>query len=357
MSTPPEVAVRACALAAWLAATASSAQALTPQEVYAHVSPSVWKVLTYDQDGLPLGQGSAVVIAAETLVTNCHVLAKSRRVVVRREGVSLEAKLDLWDPQRDVCQLRAPKLAAPAVAVGDAAGLVVGQPAYAIGNPKGLDLTMSAGLVSSLRRNAAGQLFLIQTSAAISGGSSGGGLFDEQGTLVGLTTIGSITGDAQNLNFAVPAEWIRELPQRHANLVAIKAAASAVAGTLAPAPATAAAQPPVVTAPPSARVPTGADGETDVARLDDVDRLPFATDKMREGYRAFLTRKAPRAFAISEPGVWAYASGTVAPNPEASSDPVERALQACRKSSTSRCFVYAADYRVVYRAGVDESSR
>jgi len=77
---------------------------------------------------------------------------------------------------------------------------------------------MSAGLVSSLRKNSAGQVVLVQTSASISGGSSGGGLFDDSGALVGLTTLGSVTGDAQNLNFAIPADWIVELPDRHARL-------------------------------------------------------------------------------------------------------------------------------------------
>ena len=149
------------------------------------------------------------MIGEGTLVTNCHVLKQAKRVAVRREGKSHDAKLALWDPQRDVCQLRVDGLAAPAVAVGTTTAVQVGHSVYAIGNPKGLDLTLSAGLVSSLRRNPAGQLVLIQTSAAISGGSSGGGLFDDSGRLIGLTTIGSVGADTQNLNFAVPSEWIQ----------------------------------------------------------------------------------------------------------------------------------------------------
>ena len=228
---PTKQALRGLALLLLTALTALPSRALTPQEVYALVSPSVWKVLTYDTDGLPLGQGSAVVTGAEVLVTNCHVLKRAKRVVVRREGTSLDARLEMWDPQRDVCQLRAPKLVAPTVVLRDAAPIAVGQEVYAIGNPKGLDLTMSAGLVSSLRRNDAGQLILIQTSAAISGGSSGGGLFDDVGRLVGLTTIGSVGADTQNLNFAVPVEWVRELPQRHAKLTAKGAAGNAAAAS------------------------------------------------------------------------------------------------------------------------------
>lgn len=222
-------AAHAAGLAALLVLAGMPAHALTADEAYARVSPSVWKVMTYDLDGLPLGQGSAVVIERQTLVTNCHVLKRAKRVVVRRDGTSLEARLELWDPQRDVCQLRAERLDAPAVSLSESARVGVGHSVYAIGNPKGLDLTLSAGLVSSLRRNDAGALILIQTSAAISGGSSGGGLFDDAARLIGLTTIGSVGADTQNLNFAVPADWIRELPQRHASRVAAASQATPAA--------------------------------------------------------------------------------------------------------------------------------
>lgn len=202
---------------------APQVHALNAEQVYAKVAESVWRVVTYDADNLPLGQGSGVVVGSDAVVTNCHVLAKAKRVAVKRAKESLDARLAMWDVKRDVCQLSVPGLKAPAVALADSAKVAVGQSVFAIGNPKGLELTMSEGLVSSLRRNAAGQLVLIQTSAAISGGSSGGGLFDSQGRLIGLTTLGSVTGDAQNLNFAIPVDWVRELPQRHAAAAAQRA--------------------------------------------------------------------------------------------------------------------------------------
>jgi S1-C subfamily serine protease len=206
------------ALALIALCTATPASALTPAEVFAQVSPSVWRVQTFDTDGLLLGQGSGVVVGLGQVVTNCHVLAKARRVQVRREatGPALPARLAMWDVHRDLCQLMVPGLQAPAVRSVASYQVAVGQAAYAIGHPKGLELTMSAGLVSSFRRNEAQQLVLIQTSAAISGGSSGGGLFNERAELIGLTTIASIAGDAQNLNFAIPADWIGDLPRRHA---------------------------------------------------------------------------------------------------------------------------------------------
>jgi S1-C subfamily serine protease len=330
---------RGVAALAVAAATANPAWALTAEQVYAKVSGSVWRVRTYDGDNLPLGQGSAVVVAAGAAVTNCHVLAKAKRVSVQREKEAFDASLELWDVQRDVCQLKVPDLRAAPVALGDSNRVAVGQNAYAIGNPKGLELTMSAGLVSSLRRNAAGQLVLIQTSAAISGGSSGGGLFDDQGRLIGLTTLGSVTGDAQNLNFAIPAQWVGELAQRHAQAKAARAVTEGATSSAAAAPTPAPAPAP---APATAPAPAPAQ---DFARLDDIDKLPFATERMRERYRNFLTRPLPRAFVISEGGDARLSSGA----DSSPAVPADRAMRECEKARTGRCIVYAVDDRVVWR--------
>lgn len=82
------------------------------------------------------------------------------------------------------------------------ADIKVGERAFTIGTPRGLELTLAEGLVSS-KRNSDGVRF-IQTSAPILPGSSGGGLFDAQGSLLGITTF--LVKDAQNLNFAIAAE-------------------------------------------------------------------------------------------------------------------------------------------------------
>lgn len=191
------------------------AHALTPAEVFAKVSPSVWRVRTYDKEGLALGQGSAVVIGPDTLVTNCHVLRKAGRFVVARGDRTIPGTLAMWDTERDLCEVKAGALNAPAVDLAETLRLVVGQPVYAVGNPLGLESTLSAGLLSGLRRNESQQLVSLQTSAPISPGSSGGGLFDDEGRLLGLTTMSLVGGNSQNLNFAIPVDWIRELPQRH----------------------------------------------------------------------------------------------------------------------------------------------
>jgi len=212
---------------------AGSARALTPEQVFEKVSPSVWAVRALDSTERPFGFGSGVVIGPGRMVTNCHVLAKAKYVQVKRESSIFEATLEHADVERDLCTLAISGLAAPAVVIGGLADLKVGQRVYAIGNPVKLALTLSEGLVSGLRSEVP-TLPPIQTSAAISPGSSGGGLFDMEGRLVGITTL--IVVDrarlAQNLNFAIPADWIAEVPERaKAALEARKAARSTTATT------------------------------------------------------------------------------------------------------------------------------
>jgi len=216
---PSRAAARSIAACAATIAAASAAgagaQTLSTTQLYAMLEPSVWVVRTFDKDNLPLGLGSAVVIATDTLATNCHVLRKAKRVEVTHRKVVLPATLELWDTARDLCQLRAAGTQAPAVALGEDGAIAVGQSVIALGAPAGLELTLSTGIVSALRLDDAGRLVAIQTSAAISQGSSGGGLFDERGRLLGITAA-TVTGGAQNLNLALPVEMVRALPERHA---------------------------------------------------------------------------------------------------------------------------------------------
>ena len=117
------------------------------------------------------------------------------------------------DGHRDVCLLFVEELPAPpaaqAVRLGAAKALSVGEEVYAVGAPAGLELSLSRGIVSQLR-GAFGKRSapLVQTDAAISPGSSGGGLFNQAGELVGITTF---KWRGESLNFALPAEWIEEL--------------------------------------------------------------------------------------------------------------------------------------------------
>jgi hypothetical protein len=200
-----------------LAAAALPSQALEPTQLFEKVSPSVWIVRALDASERPFGQGSAVVIGPGTLITNCHVLAKAASVQVRRDNVTFEAKLEHADAGRDLCQLKVSRFDAPAVEIAQMSALKVGQRVYAIGNPRAMEATLSEGLISGLRTvfdnphlNVSSEV--IQTTAPISPGSSGGGLFDQDGRLIGITTL--IRRDAQNINIALPADWIAEVPAR-----------------------------------------------------------------------------------------------------------------------------------------------
>lgn len=205
---------------------------LESDALFAKIEPSVWTVIASDAQGRASLQGSAVVVGPGQLVTNCHVLARMTRIQVVKENVSYGAKLEFPDPENDLCQLRVDNFRAPSVELAPQGSLRVGARVYAIGTPRGLETTLSDGLLSGLRRDGAGQLLFVQTTAPISSGSSGGGLFDTDGRLVGITTF--TLREAQSINLAVPAYRVAELPERGRQQLklrdAVRASAAADAG-------------------------------------------------------------------------------------------------------------------------------
>lgn len=192
---------RHAALAAVLLFVAFTAHAKTASEIYEQAAKSTVVVENINAKGKAQSMGSGVVLPDGDVVTNCHVIKSANTLKVRIGGKEHPATLRYSDWDRDVCSLSVVGLGAPAVAIGNTKTLKVGAKVYAIGAPKGLELTLSDGIVSSLREVDGGRY--IQTTAAISPGSSGGGLFDENGALVGLTTF--YFAEGQSLNFAVPA--------------------------------------------------------------------------------------------------------------------------------------------------------
>jgi S1-C subfamily serine protease len=157
------------------------------------------------------GAGSGVIVAPDGYVlTNDHVVAGAERLdVVLRDGAAFEAEVVGEDPDTDLALLRIPSGGLPAASLGHSADLRVGQLVVAIGNPLGLEATVTAGVVSALHRTlrgASGRLIedVIQTDAALNPGNSGGALADGRGRIVGINT--AMIAGAQGLCFAVPID-------------------------------------------------------------------------------------------------------------------------------------------------------
>lgn len=251
---------------AWCAPlAAAAAQELAPDALFARVAGSVYIVLAADHGDLktlmgnpivpppepeaegaamptareralresgrgnrpPMALGSAVALAPEIAVTNCHVVA-NRPFVAVVEGNS-GAPAEIVDARpNDICLLRVRGMTLkPVAALRPSVELKVGERVYAIGNPRGLERSLSEGLLSGVRMRAG--VRIVQSTAPISPGSSGGALFDAQGRLIGITTFKSRSDP--ELNFAVAVEEFWPL-----------APAVLAAG---PAPPPAAAPPPV----------------------------------------------------------------------------------------------------------------
>lgn len=206
MNLLPRLCLTVCAFGLALEAGAKSAA-----EVFEEVSDSVVVVYGKDREGDVIGLGSGVVLAAGEVVTNCHVIEEVGDLSVKYKDSEHAATRKHSDLDRDVCSLTVQGLKATAARLGATQPLKVGQRVYVIGAPRGLELTLSEGIISSLREVGGGRY--IQITAPISAGSSGGGLFDEEGRLIGLPTF--YLAEGQQLNFAVPVEWINELPNRH----------------------------------------------------------------------------------------------------------------------------------------------
>ncbi len=173
-----------------------------------------------DVTQIPRGTGSGFVWDDQGhVVTNYHVIEGASQLEVSlADGTTAPARVVGVYPDKDIAVLRiAPARRPPAIAIGESANLRVGQSVYAIGNPFGLDHTLTAGVVSALGREiqaANGRIIdqVIQTDAAINPGNSGGPLLDSAGRVIGVNTaILSETGAYAGIGFAVPIDTVRNV--------------------------------------------------------------------------------------------------------------------------------------------------
>ena len=176
---------------------------LTPSELFKILSPSVYTVAVLGKaSGRVASEGSAVAVSARGAITNCHVVSQGRTITLFNGAATLKAQVVGADTVTDRCYLRADGDLRPVPGLREYSSLMVGETVYTIGSPKGLVNTLGSGLLSGLRTSE-DQTQYVQISAPVSAGSSGGGLFDDRGNLIGIVSF--TIRDAQNLNFAIAA--------------------------------------------------------------------------------------------------------------------------------------------------------
>ena len=189
-------------------ATASPQTANIAESVFANVWKSIVVVKSGDS------QGSGVIVRPDIVATNCHVLDDEDIAVYKHDNrrASTDTIYNAFvikrDDYRDFCLLWVLDFNGSAAKVRRYDSLGIGEDVYAIGSPKGLDLSLSSGLISQLRQGKDRRW--IQTDAAISPGSSGGGLFDSDGNLIGITTEKVADENVEGIGFAIPADLILE---------------------------------------------------------------------------------------------------------------------------------------------------
>ena len=200
--------------------TAAEGEALTAQEVYAAVNPSVVMVaVAIDEEKASIGTG---VILTEDgyVVTNAHVIAGGLSAWVALDtGEVLDAELVGFDSNEDLALLKlVDGQGLPAARLGDSDACVVGDQVYAIGNPLGVELrgTLTNGLISAIDRQVTMEgrvMTMLQTTAALNNGNSGGPLINDQGQVIGINTMKmsggkTATATVEGLGFAVPTRQV-----------------------------------------------------------------------------------------------------------------------------------------------------
>jgi S1-C subfamily serine protease len=193
-------------------------------ELFERVSPSVVSISAVAVDPFEVNNrvslvaGSGFIVSTDGLVlTNSHVVFGHQAITVTLDdGRKVQAKLLGADPILDLAVLRIPvsREGHPRAVLGNSDSIRIGEEVMAIGNPLGLEQTLTRGVVSGLNRFLPDSPLtltppLIQTDASINPGNSGGPLFNRCGEVIGITT--SMVADAQNIGFAVPINIAKQV--------------------------------------------------------------------------------------------------------------------------------------------------
>lgn len=197
-----------CAILAVLGAIPAYAQ--TAQEIAKKAFGSTVLLVMEDTNGQPRSLGSGFVVRSGEIATNLHVVEGAGSGYAKLVGQQMKYDIEgitAVDAERDLVVLKISATGSPALALGNSDTVQVGESVYAVGNPQGLEGTFSQGIVSSVRE--VGTDKLLQITAPISPGSSGGPVLNGKGEVIGVS-VATFRG-GQNLNFAIPSNYLKTL--------------------------------------------------------------------------------------------------------------------------------------------------
>jgi S1-C subfamily serine protease len=198
-----------------------------PREIAKRTLPSVVLVVMVRGASDRTVLGSGFFVGTDVIATNYHVVKDATRGYVK--GVDNETRYDViglvgLDRANDLALLKVRKIQGVALRLADSSGAEVGDSIYVVSNPEGLEGTFSTGIISSVRK--LGASTVVQITAPISHGSSGGPVLNSQGEVIGVA-VGAIEG-GQALNFAVPSSYLIDLLRKNSTLLPLGIASSAL---------------------------------------------------------------------------------------------------------------------------------
>src|SRR3990170_6403836 len=191
----------------------SSARAQTAQEIAKRAFGSAVLLVMQDANGQPLSLGSGFFVRDGEIATNLHVVEGAAKGYAKLVGANTKYDIDgitAVDAERDLVVLKISAARSQLLELGNSDAVQVGESVYAVGNPQGLEGTFSQGIVSSIREVGADKL--LQITAPISPGSSGGPVLNAKGEVIGVS-VATFSG-GQNLNFAIPSNYLKALITR-----------------------------------------------------------------------------------------------------------------------------------------------
>ncbi len=191
----------------------AAAHTQSPQQIARKALASTVLLVMEDANGQPLSLGSGFFVHSGQVATNLHVVKGASRGYAKLVGQKTKYDIEgitAVDAERDLVILKISVPRAQAISLGDSDTVQVGTSIYAVGNPRGLEGTFSQGIISSIRK--VGTDKILQLTAPISPGSSGGPVLNDKGKVIGVS-VATFRG-GQNLNFAIPSNYLKKLMEQ-----------------------------------------------------------------------------------------------------------------------------------------------